>query len=179
MTTLYERGRLTGIQGMESVLTLKPENMGPRVKKSVIRMLDEAHITGGWYSRARKITELIVEQFGLNVIQTTWRTLTLHTQPTEDTRDQLIGLIQADLAAFILENPEYTGGSWFANQANKTIEELKDGTAKQIEFRCEDFAKEAVKVFNGELPESYKQEIKQIIELLTNNTPIHVTTLRS
>ena len=178
MTTLYERGRLTGIQGMESVLTLKPENMGPRVKKSVIRMLDEAHITGGWYSRARRITELIVEQFGLNVIQTTWRTLTLHTQPTEDTRDQLIELVRADITAFLLENPEFHR-SWYIDQANKTIAELEDGTAKQVEFRCEDFAKQAVKVFNGELPESYKQETRQIIELLTNNTPIHVTTIRS
>ena len=178
MTTLYERGRLTGIQGMESVLTLKPENMGPRVKKSVIRMLDEAHITGGWYSRARRITELLVEQFGLNVIQTTWRTLTIHAQPTEDTRDQLIELVRADITAFLLENPEFHR-SWYTDQANKTIAELEDGTAKKVEFRCEDFAKKAVKVFNGELPESYKQEAKQIIELLTNNTPIHVTTIRS
>lgn len=178
MTTLYERGRLTGISGMESVLTLNPANMGPRIKKSVIRMLENAHITGGWSSQSRKVAELLAEKFGLNVLQTRWNGLTIYAPPTDHVRNELIGLVRADIAAFLLDNPGYHR-SWYSDQAKKTVEELEAGTAKYVDFRNGDFAKRAIALFNQDLPKHYKDKSAHVIGLLVNNTPIEITTLRA
>ena len=178
MTTLYERGRLTGISGMESVLTLNPANMGPRIKKSVIRMIENAHITGGWASQSRKVAELLAEKFGLNVLQTRWNGLTIYAPPSTDLRDQLIELVRADITAFLLDNPSYHR-TWYVDQANTTINELQTGIAKYVDFRSGEFSKQAVALFNKDLPESYHVQSKRVIDMLVNNTPIQITTLRA
>lgn len=177
-TTLYERGRLTGISGMESVLTLNPASMGPRIKKSVCKMIENAHITGGWASQSRKVAELLAEKFSLSILQTSWNGLTIYAPPTPEIRDKLIELVRADFAAFLLDNPSYAR-TWYSDQANKTIEALEDGVAKHVDFRSVEFSRQAVALFNTELPESYKQQAKQIVDMLVNNTPIQITTLRA
>ena len=178
MSTLYERGRLTGISGMESVLTLNPNNMGPRIKKNVIKMLENAHITGGWSSQSRRVAELLAEKFGLNVLQTRWNGLTIYAPPTNEVRDQLIDLVRADIASFLLENPGYHR-TWYTDQANKTMGELAMGTAKYVDFRSGEFSKQAVALFNTDLPKHYKKQSQQVIDMLNNNTPIQITTLRA
>ena len=178
MTSLYERGRLTGISGMESVLTLNPASMGPRIKKSVIRMLEKAHITGGWASQSRKVAELLADKFGLSILQTRWNGLTIYAPPTDEVRDQLIALVRADIAAFLLDNPT-SYSNWYTDQAAKTLDELKEGVAKYIDFRSSEFSKQAVALFNTDLPKSYTERSQYIIGLLNDNTPIEITTLRA
>jgi len=174
----FERGRLTGISGMESVLTLNPASMGPRIKKSVIKMLETAHITGGWSSQSRKVAELLAEKYSLNILQTRWNGLTIYAPPTDAVRDELIGLVRADITAFTLDNPGYHR-SWYVEQANKTVAELEAGTAKYIDFRCGEFSKRAITLFNADLPKHYKEQSQHVIDLLNNNTPISITTLRA
>lgn len=173
-----ERGRLTGINGVESVLTLYPERLGPRIKKSVIKMLENAHITGGWQSQSRQVAEALAEKFNLNVLQTRWQGLTLYAQPTPEIRDKLIELVQADISVFLLENPNYHH-SYYSNAAKETIAQLQKGNAKYIDFRNKEFSKQAIALINKELPEHVIAQNKRVIDILNNNTPVHLTTLRS
>lgn len=173
-----ERGRLTGINGVESVLTLYPDRLGPRIKKSVIRMLENAHITGGWSSQSRQVAEALADRFSLSVLQTRWQGLTLYAQPRPEIRDQLIELVQADIAAFLLENPGYHT-SYYANAAQEAVAQLKKGNAKYIDFRCREFNKRAIALINAELPKHVLEQNQHVIDLLNNNTPIRITTIRS
>ena len=174
----FERGRLTGINGMVSELTLYPDHMGPRIKKSVIKMLETAHITGGWASQSRKIAELLADKYSLSVLQTRWQGLTLYAQPRPEIRDKLIELVQADIAAFLLDNPNYHQ-SYYANAAQASIDQLNNGNAKYIDFRCSEFNKQAIALINAELPKYVLEQNKHVIDILNSNTPIHITTIRS
>lgn len=173
-----ERGRLTGINGVESVLTLYPERLGPRIKKNVIKMLENAHITGGWASQSRQVAEALASKFSLSILQTRWNGLTLYAQPVPDVRDKLIELVRADIASFILENPTYHR-SYYTNLAQETVAHLTNGTAKYVDFRNKEFSKQAVALINRDLPKHVVEKNKQVINLLNSNTPIHLTTLRS
>lgn len=174
----FERGRITGINGMVSELTLHPEHLGPRIKKNVIRMLENAHITGGWSSQSRQVAETLAQRFNLSVLQTRWQGLTLYAQPRPEIRDQLIELIHADIAAFLLENPGYHT-SYYANAAQEAIAQLKKGNAKYIDFRSGEFSKRAITLINSELPAHVIAQNKHVIDLLNSNTPIRITTIRS
>jgi hypothetical protein len=173
-----ERGRLTGIAGMESVLTLHPDRISPRIKNSVIKMLQNAHITGGWQSQSRQVAEQLAETFQLTVLQTRWNGLTLYAQPTAEVRDQLIEFVKADIALFLLENPSYHR-SYYTNAAQETIESLQKGTIKYIDFRGKEYTQQAIALINQNLPEEVKQANQKVIDLLKGGAPIHITTIRS
>jgi hypothetical protein len=78
----------------------------------------------------------------------------------------------------LLDNPSYSR-TWYVDQAKKTVEELEAGTAKYVDFRTGDFAKRAVALFNTDLPKHYKKQSQRVIDMLNNNTPIQITTLRA
>ena len=173
-----ERGRLTGINGVESVLTLYPDRLGPRIKQAVIKMFENAHITGGWRSQSRQVAEALAEKYSLSILQTRWNGLTLYAQPSPEIRDQLIEFVQADIALFLLENPTYHR-SWYSQQAQTTIEELRGGTIKYIDFRSTQYTKQAIALINAELPKHVIEQNQHVIDILNSNTPVHLTTLRS
>jgi len=173
-----ERGRLTGINGVESVLTLYPDRLGPRIKQAVIKMLENAHITGGWRSQSRQVAEALAEKYNLSILQTRWNGLTLFAQPTPEVRDQLIELVKADIALFLLDNPNYHR-SWYTQQAQTTISELEAGSIKYIDFRTRDYTKQAIALINQELPKHIIEQNQRVIALLKGSDPIHLTTIRS
>ena len=173
-----ERGRLTGINGVESVLTLYPERLGPRIKKSVIKMLENAHITGGWSSKSRQVAEALASKYNLSVLQTRWNGLTIYAQPTPEARDKLIEFVKADIALFLLENPNYHR-SWYTQNAQDMIDNLIAGKAKYIDFRGKEYTQQAVSLINADLPKHAIEQNQHVIDILNSNTPIHLTTLRS
>ena len=173
-----ERGRITGISGMESVLTLYPDRIGPRIKNSVIKMLQNAHITGGWQSQSRQVAEQLAETFQLTVLQTRWNGLTLYAQPTAEVRDQLIEFVKADIAAFLLEHPDYHR-TYYTNSARDTVESLQNGTIKYIDFRSKEYTKQAIALINKDLPDEVRQANQKVIDLLKGGAPIYITTIRS
>jgi hypothetical protein len=173
-----ERGRLTGINGVESVLTLYPDRIGPRIKKNVIKMFENAHITGGWASQSRQVAEALAQKFNLNILQTRWCGITLYGQPEPDVRDQLISLIQADISAWMLENT-HSHHNWYRDQAKATIENLQSGVAKYVDFRSKEYAKQAVTLINKNLPDAHRKRNQHVIDLLNGSEPIHLTTIRS
>jgi hypothetical protein len=173
-----ERGRLTGINGVESVLTLYPDRLGPRIKKMVIKMFENAHITGGWASQSRQVAEALAEKFNLTILQTRWNGITLYAQPPAEIRDQLIDFVRADISLFILENPTYHR-SWYTQQAQTTIDELLAGTVKYIDFRSKVYTQQAITLINADLPKHAREQLQHAIDVLNSNEPIHLTTLRS
>lgn len=173
-----ERGRLTGINGVESVLTLYPDRLGPRIKQAVIKMFENAHITGGWRSQSRQVAEALAEKYNLTILQTRWNGITLYAQPPAEVRDQLIEFVRADIALFVLENPTYHR-SWYTQQAQTTIDELLAGTVKYIDFRSKVYTQQAITLINADLPKHARDQLRYVIGLLNSSEPIHLTTLRS
>lgn len=173
-----ERGRLTGINGVESVLTLYPNRLGPRIKKNVIKMFENAHITGGWQSQSRQVAEALAQKFNLNILQTRWCGITLYGQPEPDVRDQLIALVRADISAWLLDNT-HSHHKWYRDQAAETIFALEGGVAKYVDFRSKEYAKQAITLINKNLPDAARKRNQHVIDILNSNEPIHLTTIRS
>ena len=173
-----ERGRLTGINGMESVLTLRPEHMGPRIKKSVIRMLNEAHITGGWSSKARAVAEQLADHYQLNMLQPRWRGVRLYKPPVAEVRDKLIEFVRADISAYLLESSGYSH-KYYRDQAAEYITELENGTATYIDFHDTAWSNKAVALVNSMLTDEDRARIAEVVDKLVTNQPIYITTIRS
>ena len=43
-----ERGRITGMPGTETTVTLHPQRLGTKMRNSAIRMLETRVLEGGW-----------------------------------------------------------------------------------------------------------------------------------
>jgi hypothetical protein len=111
-------------------------------------------------------------------LQTRWNGLTLYAQPTAEVRDQLIEFVKADIAAFLLEHPSYHR-SYYTNSARDTVESLRNGTIKYIDFRGNEYTKQAIALINRDLPDEFKQANQKVIDLLNGSKPIYITTIRS
>jgi hypothetical protein len=175
---LFDRGRLTGISGMESVLTLHPDRMGTRIKKNVIKMLENAHITGGWKSQSRQVAEQLAVTFELTMLQDRYNGIKLYAAPAPEVRDELIDLIKADIAMFLLEHPDYHR-QWYSERARDAIELLQSGKSGTIDFRTQPIVKQAVALINKSLPDKARDANQRVIDLLLSNKPIYITTIRS
>ena len=115
----FERGRVTGLAGVETVVTLYPDKLGARMKNSVIRMLKNAHVTGGWTSKSKRLTEKLAERFQLCMTKGRYGSLTLYASPEPEVRGELINLIRADLSLFLLEADTHSR-KWRIAQAEET-----------------------------------------------------------
>lgn len=174
----FERGRLTGVPGVESKLTWHPDRVSVRLRNSVVRMLRQAHITGSWSSKSRQLAELLCEHYELSIVQTRYHGVRLFCQPTPAVRDELISLIRADMSAFLLSN-EAHHTKYYRDQAAEYIDSLERGTASYIDFRSKEFSKQAIALINTTISAEDRKKIDEVIAVIESNTPIHFATLRS
>lgn len=171
-----ERGRITGMPGTKTTVTLYPQTLGVRMRNSIIRMLEARAIVGGWSSQSRKLAEALAEKHGLQCsISNNYRGLRI-VGITEAAAPLVAELVHADWTAWILENPSYREG-YYRGQYDNTMESLKrlegsfwtslmhkDTTSKVIEILAEHTTQET------------KDKSKRVADLLRGTEPIHIIT---
>jgi hypothetical protein len=172
-----ERGRITGMAGTETTVTLHPQRLGTRMRNNIIRMLESRVIEGGWSSQSRKIATALSEKYGLQVSTNNWNGIHV-IGITEEAAPLVADVVRADFAAYRLLGGGHRG--YYQDRYGESME--------QIDFLDQNFFiilhdKGSISKIKEILAEHTTQEMKdkakEVANLLRGTEPIHITTFRS
>ena len=173
-----DRGRVTGLPGTTTTVTLHPQRLGVRMRNSIIRMLENRIIVGGWSSKSRQIAEAISEKHGLQCGVSNWngiRVLGL----SDAAAPLLAETLHADWTAWILENPAYRGGYYRAQYENSMA--LVNGVDQNfyMTMHDKDSIRKVIEILAEHTSPELKQKAKEVADLFKGTEPIEITTFRS
>lgn len=174
-----ERGRLTGMAGTETTVTLHPQRLGVRMRNSIIRMLEARAITGGWTSQSRKLAEAIADKYGLQCsVSNSYRGVRV-VGITEAAAPLVSELVHADWTAWILENPDYRRG-YYQRSYDSTMESLKncDGSF-WVSLMHKETVSKVVAILSEHTTQEMKDKATHVANLLRGTEPIHIINFRS
>lgn len=171
-----ERGRITGMPGTQTSVTLYPQTLGVRMRNNIIRMLEARTIVGGWSSQSRKLAEAIAEKHGLQCsISNNYRGLRI--VGISETAAPLVSeVVNADWTAWILENPSYREG-YYRGQYDNTMESLKllEGSFWTSIMHKETTSK-VIEILAEHTTPEMKEKAQQVANMLRGTEPIHLIT---
>jgi hypothetical protein len=172
-----ERGRITGIPGTETTVTLHPQRLGVRMRNSIIRMLENRVLEGGWSSNSRKIAQALAVKHGLQVGSNNWnglRVLGLTPQAAQPIKE----IVHADWTAWVLEEPTYRTG-YYRQQYDKAMESID--TVDQnfyVTMHDKDSIRKVIAILAEHTTQEMKDKAKQVANLLRGTEPIEIITFK-
>jgi hypothetical protein len=171
------RGRITGMPGTVTTVTLYPQRLGVRMRNSIIRQLENRVLTGGWASDSRKIAQSLAIKHGLQVGSNNWnglRVLGLTPQAAPLIKE----VVHADWTAWVLEEPTYRQGYYQQQYANAMT--CLDTVDQNFDITMHD--KESIRKVIEILADHTSQELKdksmQVANLLRGTEPIEIITFQ-
>ena len=170
-----ERGRITGMPGTEVSVTLHPQRLGVRMRNSIIRMLENRTIEGGWSSQSRKLAEAIAEKHGIQCSANNWngiRVLGMSAEAAPRIREVVV----ADWTAYLLERPEYRDG-YYKDSYDKAMERI-DACDQNFYMTMHDKGsiRKVVEILTEHTTQEMKDKSKKVADLLRGTEPIHLIT---
>ena len=172
-----ERGRITGLPGTETTVTLHPQRLGVRMRNSVIRMLENRVLEGGWSSNSRKIAQALAIKHGLQVGSNNWnglRVLGLTPQAAQPIKE----IVHADWTAWLLERQSYRTG-YYRDQYDNAMESID--TVDQnfyITMHDKDSIRKVIAILAEHTTQEMKDKAKQVANLLRGTEPIEIITFK-
>lgn len=170
-----ERGRVTGLPGTKTTVTLYPQTLSARVRNSVIRMVESRMVEGGWTSNSRKIAEALAEKYDLQVSVNNWNGVRVKGF-TGESAQQIKEIAQADWVAWLIENPDYGKGYYYSCH----VQAIAHIEGASPEFFITMYDKENIRKVREILAEQTSQELKDRTQLVSNllrgTEPITLTT---
>lgn len=170
-----ERGRITGMPGTKTTVTLYPQTLGVRMRNSIIRMIENRTIEGGWSSQARKLAEALAEKHGLQCSLNNWnglRVLGLSSEAAPHIRE----VVHADWTAYLLERPEYRNG-YYKDSYDKAMECI-DACDQNFYMTVHDKVSisKVIEILAEHTTQEMKDKSRKVAELLRGTEPIHIIT---
>lgn len=170
-----ERGRITGMPGTKVSVTLYPQKLGVRMRNSVIRMLENRTLEGGWSSKSRQIALAVAEKHGIQCSNNHWngmRVLGLSAEAAPHIRE----VVHAEWTAFLLERPEYRNG-YYKDSYDKAMECL-DACDQNFYMTMHDknSIRKVVEILTEHTTQEMKDKSKQVADMLRGTEPIHLIT---
>jgi hypothetical protein len=172
-----DRGRITGMPGTETTVKLYPQRLGVRMRNSIIRMLENRVLTGGWASDSRKLAQALAVKNGLQIGSNNWngiRVLGLAATAAPLVKE----IVHADWTAWTLEEPSYRVG-YYKEQHAIAMESI-DAVDQDFYITMHD--KESIRKVIEILAEHTTQELKdksmQVANLLRGTEPIEIITFK-
>lgn len=172
---IFQRGRITGMPGTEVSVTLYPQRLGVRMRNSIIRMMENRVIEGGWSSESRKLALAIAEKHGIQCSNNNWnsiRVLGLSAEAAPHIRE----VVHADWTAYLLERPGCRIGYYKDSYAEAM--ECIDACDQNfhINIHCKESNRKVVEILAEHTTQEAKDKSKQVADLLRGTEPIHLIT---
>lgn len=151
---LYERARLLGTPGAEATIRINPIGWSTRLHNGVVKALRTGIVPGGWGSKVRKISELILSSRRLQRIQHDGWYVTVKEPLTlpPDVEFQALQILQTDFAVARLKD----ANEYSLRSKKEMIEHLQQytiGTKYCMHFRLnEPYDKEFASLLAAHLP---------------------------
>lgn len=172
-----ERGHITGMPGTETTVKLYPQRLGVRMRNSIIRMLENRVLEGGWSSKSRQIAQELAAKHHLQLVKphsNGLRVLGLTPQAAPLVRE----IVHADWTAWTLEEPSYRFG-YYKQQYDNAMACI---ASHDQNFYITMYDKESIRKVIEILKDHTSQELidrsMQIANMLRGAEPIEIITFQ-
>lgn len=170
-----ERGRITGMAGTDVSVTLHPQRLSARLRNSIIRMLENRVVEGGWASKARQIALAVAEKHGIQCSNNHWngmQVLGLSAEAAPRIRE----VVHADWTAYLLERPECRSG-YYKDSYDKAMECI-DACDQNFYMTMHDKGsiRKVVEILTEHTTQEMKDKSKRVADMLRGTEPIHLIT---
>jgi hypothetical protein len=168
-----ERGRITGMPGVEVSVTLHPQRLSTRMRNSVSRMLETRVITGGWGSQGRRLATAIAEKYEIQCSINGWNGLRI-VGISPEAAPLVRELVTADWTAWLLDNSKYNDG-YYRNAYELALNRL-DGCDQNffITMHDKESIRKVVVILAEHTTQEMKDKSKQVADKLRGTEPIHI-----
>jgi hypothetical protein len=158
--------------GVVADIKFDPTKVTTRLKKSIQRQVASGVLTGGYSSHATRLAKYLCRQFDVKYTDRTWYGLSVPTQAVEH-RERFVELIQADLAAYLLDNDTYNP-KWEKDKAAENIREVRAGNTVDVRIHSREYRdKLAMLISETRTPNEIKHA-KDIAAMLDAGLPITI-----
>jgi hypothetical protein len=149
------------------------------MRNSIIRMLENRVLTGGWSSKSRQIAEAISEKHGLQCGISNWngiRVLGL----SHAAAPLLAETLHADWTAWLLENTSYNKGyykGYYRTQYENSMALVnKVDQNFYMTMHDKDSIRKVIEILAAHTTQEMKDKAKQVADTLRGTEPIHLIT---
>jgi hypothetical protein len=172
-----ERGRITGMPGTTTTVVLHPQRLGVRMRNSIIRMLENRALTGGWSSKSRQIATALVEKYGIQCSNNDWNGLQI-IGLSEAAAPSVAEIVHADWTAWILEHPEYRNG-YYNDHHDRAMECISNLDNKFfVMMHDKESTRKVTEILAEHTSQELKDKAKHVADLLRGTEPIEITTFQ-
>lgn len=171
-----ERGRITGMPGTETTVTLYPQRLTARMRNSIIRMIEARAITGGWSSQARRLAENLAEKFNIQCsVVNGYRGMRI-VGLSEAAATHIAEVVHADWTAWLLERPEY-GKGWYRDRHDSTMRSISNlDDSFYCNLQDKESTRKVVEILAEHTTQEMKDKSKAVADLLRGTEPINIVT---
>ena len=169
--TLYQASRMLTTAGVSAEIKFDPTKITNRLRKSIQRQITQGVMTGGYSSHATRLAKYLCKQFDVRYTDHTWYGLRVPAA-REEHREKFVELIQADLAAFLLDGDHYNNPDWDKKKAAEHITGIRAGHNVEVRTHSKEFRdKLAALISETRTPEEVAHA-KTIASMLDAGLPI-------
>ena len=169
--TLYQASRMLTTAGVSAEIKFDPTQITNRLRKSIQRQVVSGVVTGGYSSHASRLAKYLCKQFDLRYSDNSWYGVRVPTVPVEY-REKLVELIQADLAAYLLDGDHHNDGRWDKDNAAGSINKIRMGIDADVRTHSSMFQKKLqALILETRTPEEL-EKANQVAAMLDAGIPI-------
>jgi hypothetical protein len=171
------RGRLTGMPGTETTVTLHPQRLGVRTRNSIIRMIENRTLQGGWQSKSKRIAQELSKQYGLQCGSTNGNGLRILGLSVE-AAPSVAEVLRADWTARLLEAPPSRNG-YYEDQYKEAMVCINNLNSNfYVNMHDKDAISKVIEILAEHTTQEMKDKSKAIVDLLKGTEPIHLITFK-
>ena len=175
--TLYQASRMLTTAGVSAHIQFDPTKITNRLKKSIQRQVETGVLTGGWSSHATRLAKYLCKQFNVAYTDRTWYGIRVPKQAVEH-RERFVELIQADLAAYLLDGDHYNP-KWDKDKAAEHIQEIREGKDVDVRTHSKEYREKLAMLISSTRTPDEKAHAKTIAAMLDAGLPITINQYNS
>lgn len=170
---LYKAARALTTAGCTAQIHFNPSSITNRLKKSIQRQITSCAITGGYSSHAARIAKQLMSQSDIPYSDGHWSSVQVQLM-TEEHQNKAVAIVQADLAAYLLEDRAYNS-QYEKNRAARSIESIKTGQSCWVGVNSREASNQLLQLMAESLTPEIKAKAKELADRLDDPTPIKLT----
>ena len=169
--TLYQASRMLTTAGVSAEIKFDPTKITNRLRKSIQRQVASGVITGGYSSHASRLAKYLCKQFELRYSDNSWYGVRIPSME-EKHRENFVELIQADLAAYLLDGDHRSNGQWDKDNAAHSIKKIRSGIDADVRTHSNEFQKKLQALIVSTRTPEELQKANQVAAMLDAINPI-------
>lgn len=177
--TQWDVARVANAMAVRTTVHIDPTKITPRIKNKLIKWLRDGIVVGGYRSEARKLADLLCDKFDLPAARSLWSGVNL-SYPSEALAREVVALLHADWASFILEQPHYAKDSYYKRAYTRAVEQLTSAEhykfSEGLTIHDRKYRDQIVACMSKYMTDDQRAQIELAVQAVMGTEPIHCFT---